>query len=121
MCVKGWFRLWICLTLIGVPLSSALQLHSESQFWESLDRSTIKQCVDEELSGPSHEDALICAHRRGADRTFFQHENITPAAYWAQSLGLFTLLDCVLTAVIVGLFFVVRWVVEGFKESPNSV
>jgi hypothetical protein len=121
MRVKGWFRLWVCLTLIAVPLSAALQFRSQSQFWERLDRSTIKECVTEELSGPSHEDALVCAHRRGADKTFFQHENITPATYWAQGLGIFTLLDCVLTALIVGLFFVVRWVVKGFKESSSSV
>jgi len=117
MRAKGWVRLWIVLTLLGVPLVSELQFQSESETWNDLDKITIEQCVNQEFNNPSHPDALECGRKLGVYKTFFERENIKPALYWAESLGFSFLIDCFLTALIIGVFLVARWVLRGFATA----
>jgi hypothetical protein len=47
-----------------------------------------------------------------ADRTFYEHEHITPLAWWAKTLGKLLAADCVLAGLG---YFVVRWFVMGVR------
>jgi hypothetical protein len=83
--------------------------------WRQLDSQTINQCVDEELRPAPGKDALKCGHERGAYKTFFEHEKISPGLFWAQTLGGFLVLDFLITALLIAAFYVVRWIVKGFR------
>ncbi len=111
----GWLRLWIVVTVIGVPIAALEGFQSESAFWVNMDKVDIKMCVDAEADLSTHPDALKCAHTVGADQTYFQHEHVAPLTYWSERLVLYFILDCILTALLVGAYFVVRWVVNGFR------
>ena len=113
---RGWFRLWVVLTVIGVPAAAEWNFQHDEDTWRTIDKMTIELCVDEETKLPSHPDALACGHQRGADQTLFQHERISPARYWLTSLGIFFALDLVLTALLVAAFLAGRWVFRGFSH-----
>lgn len=116
MKLKGWLRLWVVLSAVGVPLASMLSFHSQQKWWHDNDEVIMKLCVDEEIDNPKHSDALECGRQSGVLKSFYERENITPGLYWSESLGLFFILDCIITAFLIGAFFVVRWIIVGFKE-----
>lgn len=111
---RGVFRLWVVLTALFVPALAFWAVNDNMNTWERLDRITIEQCVNQETADP-RTDALACAHKRGADQTMFQHEHTTPGRYWGEALGFALVADLMLTALVVGAFFVGRWVVRGFR------
>jgi hypothetical protein len=104
------------VTGLGVPTAAILEFNSQTKVWRDLDAMTVSQCVNEEWDGSAHPDSLRCAHARGADKTYFQHEGISPARYWLGSLGIFFLFDCFITALLVAGFYVARWVIRGFRN-----
>jgi hypothetical protein len=106
--------LWVVLTAFFVPALALWAVNDNMKTWQRLDRITIEQCVNEETAD-RRTDALLCAHKRGADQTMFQHEHTTSGRYWGEALGFAFIADLMLTALVVGAFFVGRWVVRGFK------
>jgi hypothetical protein len=113
MRAKGWMRLWIVLTLIGVPVAAGWQVESQSKWWSKLDELTMKLCVDAEFSNPSHPDAIECAKKQGAYRPLYERDRMSIGAYWGEYLGVTFFLDCLLTALLIGAFHVVRWIGRG--------
>ena len=116
---RGWVRLWIVATAIGVPAAAEWNFQNEEATWAAIEKPMIQLCVDQEFNSPSHPDALECGHKSGADKTVFEHEGMTPARFWSQTLGIFFALDLVLTALLVGAFYVIRWIVRGFKDDER--
>jgi hypothetical protein len=112
---QGWLRLWIVLTVIGVPAAAIWDSNRKAEFWESQNRAAIKNCVAIELASPKRPDALECARRQGAYESDFEREGTTPAAYWSLTLASYFVLDLLLTGLIAGLVFVGRWVWRGFN------
>ena len=111
---RGLFRLWVVATAILVPATAFWMVSDFINTWGEIDRNTIELCVNSE-GPPPKEDATHCVHRMGADQTAFQHEHTTAGAYWGEALGIAFLFDLVITALLVGAFFVGRWVVRGFR------
>lgn len=83
------------------------------KWWAAVDQYKIQQC-DKWLSGWPSEHKK-CVQESGADQTMFQQQGTTPVRYWSDTLGFYFMADLILTALLVGVFFVVRWVVRGFK------
>jgi len=81
--------------------------------WDRLDSISIEACVNQEGSPNFNVDK--CISDAGAGQTAFQHEHTTAGAYWAEAIGIAFVLDLVLPVLLIGAFFVVRWVVRGFK------
>jgi hypothetical protein len=102
------------LTVIGVPSATVWEQQREARFWEEMDKLTIQQCVDDEVL-PNHPRAMDCARAAGAVKTFFDHENTTPARYWSTGLLMTFILDLVITGLIVAVALTIRWVVRGFR------
>ena len=119
MRLKGWVRAWIVATALAVPLMSGLQFKSSNDVWGRLDKTTMELCVDEELGNLEHKDAIVCAKSRGAYQDFYSRENISPALYWSESLGAAFLVDCILTFLLAGCFFIARWIVRGFGQNTK--
>ena len=113
MRARGVFRLWVVLTALFVPALAIWGYNDTVKTWEGLDRISIRLCVDQE--GRAGFDVDKCVHDAGADQTIFQHEHTTPGRYWGEALAFSFIADLVLTAFVVGAFFVGRWVVRGFK------
>lgn len=114
---EGLIRLWIILSIVGVPLLAEADFNQREEFWTNISALPIKQCLENE-SRPPYEDALICAHRMKADQSVFDHEHTTPAAYWSEALMWAFVLDIVITAVVYGVFRVCFWIASGFR--PKS-
>lgn len=114
MRLKGLFRLWLVLTLIGVPLVAGLDFQQKVNFWNDMDKTVIKNCVDTEFQDPTHPDALECGRKQGTYKTVFERESTTPGVYWSQQLGYAFLEDLILTAGLAVAFLVGRWVWRGF-------
>jgi hypothetical protein len=115
--MKGWFRLWVVVSLIAVPAFAIWQVHEWELVWEHLNANTVRVCVDAETTLASHPDALQCAHNMGADKTAFAQEHTTPAAVWSEALGFGLLFDLVLTGMLAAAFAAFRWVSRGFRNS----
>jgi hypothetical protein len=111
---RGWLRLWIVATLVGVPGFAFWQVNDSMRTWDSLDKMAIDSCVARE--GTPNFDVDKCAHEAGVGKTMFEHEGTTPGRYWSEALGVGLLFDLVLTGLVVGAFLVIRWVVRGFKD-----
>jgi hypothetical protein len=109
------------LTVLGVPSATVWQAERVQRAWDSIDKTTIQNCVEAESSRPDHPDALKCGHQAGADRTFFQHEQTTPLRYWSTGLASTFLVDLVITGLIVALALAIRWVVRGFRRTKADV
>jgi hypothetical protein len=115
----GWFRLWLVLTVVGVPALSWWQFQHDYGQMEELNRGIVKTCVDVEYDSPRHPDSTECLRRMGADKTYFERNNITPGRYWRMSLAVSLAIDLVLTGLIVALALVLRWVVRGFRPATR--
>ena len=115
---RGLVRLWVVASALLVPGLALWAVNDNINTWGRIDRMTIQECVNEETADP-RTDATACVHKRGADQDMFRHEHTTPGAYWGEALGFAFLFDLFLTAVLVGVFFVGRWVVRGFKAEPK--
>ena len=120
MRARGWFRLWVVLTLIGVPVAAEWQFQQSWAIWQSIDQQVIKNCVEAVADGSSSVSSFQCEKNEGVLKTFFQREEITPLAYWSQSLGFFFAVDLVLTALVLGAFFTVLWVWRGFRPLTKA-
>lgn len=114
MRLNGWMRLWIVASCMAIPTLGILEFERDAAVWQGLDAITVRLCVDAE-DRPPHEDGLKCIHRQGADRTYFQHEQITPLSYWSRSFVILLLLDIILSGIA---FLTGRWVYRGFKPKP---
>ena len=42
---RGWFRLWVVATLIGVPAATLWTVIDNEKTWEAIDQVTIQQCI----------------------------------------------------------------------------
>lgn len=120
MRVKGWVRLWFVLTVIGVPAAAWVDFQQQLAWWNNLDRMISKTCVDAEMDRPEHPDAIECGRKAGQFNTFFERNNTTPARFWTEGLAVYGAADLLLTAFIVGAFFVARWVVRGFAPPASA-
>jgi hypothetical protein len=114
---RGWIRLWIVVSAIGVPAAAEWQFQHDSKFWSYINEMTVKTCVDAEFSEPSHPDALECGKKQGTFETVFERQHTTPARYWSLQLAGYFVIDCILTALLFGGFLVTRWVARGFRET----
>jgi hypothetical protein len=110
---RGLIRLWIVATAIFVPAVALWMVNDSIDTWEELDKISIQTCVNRE--GEQNFNVDECVHAAGADQTAFQHEHTTAGAYWAEALGIAFLFDLMITALLVGAFFVGRWVIRGFR------
>lgn len=113
---KGWLRLWIVLTVVGVPVASAREYNRLWWTWFELDKWTIQQCVEWQSNAATHPDARKCEHDAGADQTPFQHEHVSPAKWWSETLAVFFVVDLFLTGLLIAAFLAGRWVVRGFRQ-----
>ncbi len=118
---KGWFRLWVALSAVVVPLMAYALARPDMATWESLNESSIRLCVDQEANLPSHPNATACVHATGADQTVFQREHTTPLTYWSEALLAGLVADLVLTGVIVGIIAVALWVRRGFGPGHTRI
>ena len=119
MRVAGWFRIWLVLTVLGVPAATLWMTQKQFNTWDDIDKATIHSCVDAEWARPNHPDALECTRQAGAYKTVFEREHTTPFRYWSTGLGVTFLADLVITGLIVFLAAVVRWVVRGFRPADG--
>jgi len=53
----------------------------------------------------------------GADKTYFEHEHITPFAWWTKTLGKWLAIDCMLAGLV---YFVVRWFAAGVRPDSDE-
>lgn len=83
----GWFRLWLLLTILGVPAATIWADVEQERTWSRLDELTMKSCVDMELSRADQPDAVVCARKAGAYRTVFEREGTTPLRYCLPGSG----------------------------------
>jgi hypothetical protein len=116
---KGWLRLWVVLTVIGVPVAAELDFQQKERFWTDLNAVAIKNCVDVEYSSPAHPDALECGRQQGTMKTVFQREGTTPLKYWSSTMGVFFIADLVLAAILAALLAAALWVVRGFRRTST--
>jgi hypothetical protein len=114
--MKGFFRLWIVLAFVVVPGLALWQFHKLDETWNRLDQMTIHICVSREGEPNFDVDECIAP----AKKTVFQHENTTPGTYWGKMLGFSFAAYLTLTGMVIGIFYVFRWVVRGFATSPKS-
>ena len=114
--MRGWFRLWLVVSLIAVPALAGWQVHDWMSSWDRINAEAVRVCVDAESLG-DHPDALKCVHNMGADQTAFAQEHTTPTAIWSQAFGFGLLVDLVISAVLAAAFVAYRWVVRGFRNS----
>ena len=114
---RGLFRLWVVFTVLFVPGLAFWGVNDNMDTWARLDKMAIDTCVSQE--GRPGFDVDQCVHDAGADQTMFQHEHTTPGRYWAGALGISFVTDLIITALLVGAFFVGRWVVRGFRPEPK--
>ena len=106
---RGFFRLWIVLAFVFVPGLALWQFNELEETWNSLDRTRIQICVSRE--GETNFDVDKCI---GPAKTVFDHENTSPGSYWIRALGFSVVAYLILTGVVIGIFYVSRWVVRGF-------
>lgn len=109
---RGLVRLWIVTSALFIPAVAFWMVNDSAKTWADLDRWAIQTCVSEEGSPNFNVDK--CIHDAGADQTVFEHEHTAPGRYWGEALGIGFLLDLVITALFIGAFLVIRWVVRGF-------
>lgn len=115
MRIQGWIRLWLVVTLIGVPIGAGLVYQSDSHRYDWATDMAIRICRDQEENLSTHPDSIQCAQRLGAYQSIFDREKVTPLNYWLGNfIGLF-IADLLLTALLAAAFFVGRWVLRGFK------
>ncbi|HXA40963.1 MAG TPA: hypothetical protein VNW53_18325 [Phenylobacterium sp.] len=113
----GWFRLWLLLTVLGVPAAAIWGEVRDDRVWQRLDEATMNRCVDVELSRPDHPDAVVCARRAGAYKANFQREGTTLLRYWSLRLGVMFVGDLIITGLVVAFVLAIRWVVRGFRAT----
>ena len=118
---RGWFRLWFVLTLIGVPAAAEWNFQQEVSAQRDQDAITTKLCVDEEFNSPTHPDSFECGRKAGMFKSMFEREHTTAGRYWSISLAFFFAVDLVLTALLLGGFFAIRWIVRGFRDNTDAV
>ena len=119
---RAWIRLWVVATVVCVPSLALWQETNAAKGWERTDQFHQKICDEIATGNISPEEAGKCVQDAGIGQTMFQHEHITAGRWWGQALGFWFVVDLVLTALLVGAFFAVRWVVRGFRgDKPMSI
>ena len=114
--MRGWFRLWLILSLIAVPALAVWQVHDWMSNWDRINANAVRVCVDAESLG-DHPDALTCVHNFGADQTAFAQDHTTPTAVWSQALGFGLIVDLAVSALLAVAFGAYCWVARGFRIS----
>lgn len=113
--MRGFFRLWIVLALVVVPGFALWQFHELEETWDSLDQTRVQICVSREGEPDFDVDKCI-----GPARTVFEHERTSPGSYWSTALGLSFAAYLILTGILIGIFYVSRWVVRGFSPHRKA-
>ena len=116
---KGLFRLWIVLTIIAVPSFALYLVNDNMATWDTLNQHDVEICVNQEGSSATF-NADDCIHKSGGDKTMFEHEHMTPAAYWGEAIGVSLLFDLVITAIIAALVGAILWVKRGFASNGEG-
>ncbi|SEM41003.1 hypothetical protein SAMN05192583_0091 [Sphingomonas gellani] len=119
MALKGLIRLWLVVTLIGVPAMTIRDYSKASRLWGDINQSIYDQCARDAEAVGDYNPHGDCIHSRGGYKNVYQHENETAVSWWAKGLGLFFLVDLVLTGLLVAGFLVLRWVMRGFRQKPE--
>lgn len=114
---KGLIRLWVVLSVIWTVGAATWATNDLFKTWATLDQATFSLC-NSEFGHKPDETVVQCAERQGANLSAFEHEHISAGQWWAQALGFAFLFDLFVTALLIGVFYVVRWVWRGFR--PNS-
>jgi len=113
----GLIRLWIVLTVIWVAFGLIRATNDLVETWAATDGVTREICMGE--YGHMPEETLDqCAERLGANKSPFEHERTTVLKKWMQAAAISFAIDLAITAILVGIFYVVRWVVRGFRADP---
>lgn len=114
---QGVFRLWVVLTLIFVPAFAIWQFNDAQKSLEFSNGLAAKTCSDQEDRLPNF-DYSKCLMQNV--KTVFDVEQTTPRAYWGKAFGISFAVDLILTALLLGVYFVGRWVFRGFKPKPSQ-
>lgn len=112
---KGWLRLWIVATVIGVPVGTIWDASADQAVWNAISHGQVDNCVYDQTTLSTHPDSIECAHRVHAYEPAFMREHTTVGAYWGGRLIGYFILDCILTLLLIGAAFVGRWVYRGFR------
>jgi len=113
---KGLIRLWIVLSVIWTVGWSVYMFHSWTTEWANVDSMAFRNCSDPYGLQPGQTLAQ-CLDAAGVNVNYFEREHTTALAWWSEALGASFLADILATALLVGLFYVARWVVRGFSGS----
>lgn len=113
---RGIFRLWIVGAIVTVFALANLDFDHDHKFWFDRDVAALGRCYDPEQR-PEGETIAACRKREGTDQTMFQHEQTTPARYWGNHVGLYTVFVLAFSLLGYLVFLVVRWIVRGFLRS----
>ncbi len=117
---KGLLRLWIVLSVIWTAGAAMWATSDLIKTWATLNQATFSLC-NSEFGHKASETVSQCAARQGANLSAFEHEGISAGQWWAQALGYAFLIDIVVTALLVGVFYVCRWVWRGFRPTKESI
>ena len=116
---RGWFRLWVVVSVFAVPAGAVWITSFDRQAWQQQFELHWKLC--DQIHADLHQSMEQCIHEYGADKDIYQQANTTAPRYWGIALGASLVLDLLLTGLLVGAFYVVRWVARGFRDDkPTS-
>lgn len=112
---KGLIRLWIVLSVIWTVGFSMYQFKTWSDEWAAIDRLAYQNCFSQDgLNAGQTTDQ--CLDAAGVRKNYFERDHTTAGAWWSEMLGISFVIDLVVTALAIGAFFVLRWVLRGFRN-----
>ncbi len=112
--MRGLLRLWIVVAAVAVAVLMVHDYIDQSRAWQKLDLSTINYCTQQQISAPTHPDSSACIHQMGADKTLFEHEKTSPAAFWAQEFAIWAAVVVAATILLIIGLYIIRWIIRGF-------
>lgn len=117
---KGLVRLWIVVSVIWTVGAAMWATTDLIKTWATLNQATFSLC-NSEFGHKANETVAQCAAREGANLSAFEHEHMSVGSWWAQAPGYAFLFDLFVTALLIGVFYVCRWVWRGFRPAKAPI
>lgn len=116
---KGLIRLWIVLSVFWTVGWSFYAFAELARGWAAADKISYEICFDSTMR-EGNETSDQCLDREGVKKSIFEREHTTALVWWSEALGISFVMDLVLTVLLVGLFYVVRWIARGFRSDSTD-
>jgi hypothetical protein len=116
---KGLIRLWVVLSVIWTLGASFYVFKDWSSTWSNIDAMAYQNCYGQYGLKPG-QTTDQCLNEAGVNKSYFEREHTTALAWWSAALGISFVADLFVTGFLVGFYYVLRWVIRGFRNDTKS-